>query len=71
MIMNKETIKVEGMSCEHCVKAVTKAVNALPGIGSVEVDLKSGTVSVEHDPSQSTLDKIKFEIEEQGYDIVS
>ncbi len=69
--MNNETIKVEGMSCEHCVKAVTNAVNALPGIGSVEVDLKSGTVKVEHDPSQSTLDKIKFEIEEQGYDIVS
>lgn len=69
--MMKETIKVEGMSCEHCVKAVTGAVSALPGIGSVEVDLKAGTVSVEHDTSQSSIDQIKAEIEEQGYDVVS
>ncbi|MBA4698546.1 MAG: copper chaperone CopZ [Ruminococcus sp.] len=69
--MEKSIIKVDGMSCEHCVKAVTNAVNALPGIESVEVDLKAGTVTVEHDPAQSPADKIKFEIEEQGYDIVS
>jgi len=58
------------MSCEHCVKAVTKAVNAFPGIGAVAVDLKAGTVTVEHDPEQSPLEKIKFEIEEQGYDVI-
>lgn len=69
--MEKSIIRVDGMSCEHCVNAVTKAVNALPGISSVNVDLKAGTVTVEHDPAQSPLDKIKFEIEEQGYDIVS
>lgn len=69
--MEQSIIKVDGMSCEHCVKAVTNAVNALPGINSVNVDLSAGTVTVEHDPVQSPLDKIKFEIEEQGYDIVS
>lgn len=69
--MEKSIIRVDGMSCEHCVNAVTKAVNALPGISSVNVDLKAGTVTVEHDPAQSPVDKIKFEIEEQGYDIVS
>jgi copper chaperone len=68
--MVKNVLNVEGMSCEHCVKAVTGAVNALPGIDSVEVDLDAGTVTVEHDPVQSPLDKIKSEIEEQGYDIV-
>jgi len=68
--MEKSLIKVDGMSCEHCVNAVTKAVNALPGIGGVDIDLGAGTVTVEHDPAQSTLDKIKYEIEEQGYDIV-
>lgn len=67
--MEKATLKVDGMSCEHCVKAVTKAVGALPGIGGVEVDLKAGTVTVEHDPRLSSLDVIKAEIEEQGYDV--
>ena len=37
--MEKTIIKVEGMSCEHCVKAVTNAVNSVTGIGSVSVDL--------------------------------
>ena len=67
--MEKVVIKVSGMSCSHCVKAVTSAVSALPGISSVDVDLKAGTVSVEHDPVQSPLDKIKAEIEEAGYDV--
>ena len=56
------------MSCEHCVKAVTKAVGAA-GYRGVEVDLKAGTVTVEHDPRLSSLDVIKAEIEEQGYDV--
>jgi copper chaperone len=69
--MSKTILTVEGMSCEHCVKAVTGAVSALPGIESVAVDLDAGLVTVVHDPDQSPLDKIKFEIEEQGYDVVA
>ena len=67
--MEKATINVKGMSCEHCVKAVTNAVTALPGIGGVAVYLKSGTVEVEHDPAVTSIEKIKAEIEEQGYDV--
>jgi copper chaperone len=67
--VEKSVVSVDGMSCEHCVKAVTKAVTALPGIGGVAVDLAAGTVTVEHDPVQSPLGRIKAEIEEQGYDI--
>lgn len=69
--METTILKVNGMSCEHCVKSITKAVSALPGIGSVKVDLTAGTVSVEHDPEQSPLDKIKAEIEDQGYDVIA
>ncbi|MDR3344381.1 MAG: cation transporter [Oscillospiraceae bacterium] len=67
--MEKVTIKVDGMMCDRCVQAVTKAVSALPGIGGVAVDLDGGTVTVEHEPAQSPLEKIAFEIEEQGYDV--
>lgn len=68
--MEKTILKVDGMSCEHCVKAIIKALNALSGVGGIAVDLKSGTVTVEYDPAQSPLDKIKLEIEDQGYDVV-
>ena len=64
-------LNVEGMSCEHCVKAVTAAVSALEGIQSVTVDLKAGTVSVEHDPAKSPVEKIIAGIEDQGYDVVA
>jgi copper chaperone len=64
-------LNVEGMSCEHCVKAIKNAVGALPGISIVSVNLKLKTVTVEHDPAQTPLDKIKLEIEDQGYDVLS
>ena len=51
-------------------KAVTKAVGALSGVSDVSVDLKAKTVTVRHDPALVTLDKIKFEIEDQGYEVV-
>lgn len=68
--MIKTVIKVEGMSCEHCVRAVTGALSALPGVSEVSVDLKAGLVTVGHDETQSPADKLKSEIEEQGYDVV-
>lgn len=68
--MEKTVINVEGMACEHCVKAITKAVEAVPGVSGVSVNLEAKTVTVEHDPDRAPLDKIKFEIEDQGYDVV-
>jgi copper chaperone len=68
--MEKLTLQVDGMSCEHCKNAVTKAVSALPGVSSVDVDLKAKTVTVQHDPSLATLEKIKAEIQELDYEVV-
>ncbi len=69
--MEKTILKVDGMSCEHCVKAVKNAVGALSGINNVSVDLSAKTVEVEYDPQKSPLDKIKSEIEEQGYEVIA
>lgn len=68
--MEKTILNVEGMSCEHCVKAVTNAVSALDGVDGVQVDLAAKTVTVEHDPARTPLEKIKSEIEDQGYEVV-
>jgi len=67
--METTILHVDGMSCEHCVKAIQNAVGVLPGVQSVAVDLKAKTVTVAHDPSAAPVDKIKAEIEDQGYDI--
>jgi len=68
--MEKSIIKVDGMSCEHCVKAIKKAVSALSGVSDVAVDLKAKTVTVEHGPALQ-LEQIKTEIKDQGYDIIA
>jgi copper chaperone len=70
MAMEKATIKVDGMSCEHCVKAVTEAAGELPGVGGVKVSLEAGTAEVGYDPAKVSLDAIKAAIEDQGYDVV-
>jgi copper chaperone len=68
--MGKTVVNVEGMSCQHCVKAVTNAVGALAGVSNVVVDLAAKTATVEYDPAQCSVEKIKQEIEDQGYDVV-
>ncbi|MCL7747457.1 copper chaperone CopZ [Halalkalibacter alkaliphilus] len=68
--MEKATIQVKGMSCNHCVSAVEGSVGKLDGVRSVEVNLANGTVVVDYEASSLSLDAIKEEIEEQGYDVV-
>lgn len=68
--MSNVILNVEGMSCAHCVNAVTKAVTALEGVGGVNVDLAGKTVTVDYNADQVSLESIKDAIEEEGYDVV-
>lgn len=68
--MRNITLNVEGMSCSHCVNAVTKAVTAMEGVSGVSVDLEGKTVTVDYDADQVSLESIKEAIEEEGYDVV-
>ena len=47
--MSKTTIKVEGMMCEGCVNNVSESLGKIPGVESVDVNLKKGTATVMHD----------------------
>jgi copper chaperone len=67
--MEKVTLKVNGMSCNHCVNAVESSVGKLAGVQTVKVDLKEGNVDVEFNPSEVSLNKIKETIDDQGYDV--
>lgn len=68
--MEKAVIKVEGMSCSHCENAIKTAVGSLDGVSKVAVNLKDKTVAVSYENIKVTLDTIKSEIEEQGYDVL-
>jgi len=67
--MEKTIINVEGMSCSHCVNAVTNAVKSLEGVSEVQVDLDTKTATVDYDSDKITLEAIKAAIEEEGYDV--
>jgi len=66
--MEKKTLKVKGMSCEHCVKAVTNALSALAGVANVSVNLKDGTASFSYDPALASIEAIKAAITDEGFE---
>jgi copper chaperone len=62
----KTTIKIKGMSCNHCVMAVNKALNQIDGISDVQVDLEKGEATFDHGTSVD-MAQIKQQIEQAGY----
>lgn len=58
---------MEGMSCGHCVMAVKKAIEALDGVRSAEVDLGNKEAVVEYEGEKTGLVKIKAAVREAGY----
>ncbi len=60
--------KVEGMSCNHCVQAITKSLTKLDSRAKVSVDLATQLVTVDSVEDSKTL---AAEIEEAGYTVVS
>ncbi|ABY44670.1 copper chaperone CopZ [Bacillus mycoides] len=67
--MEQLTLKVEGMSCGHCVNSIESNVKELNGVEQVKVQLAEGTVEVTIDSSVVTLKDIVAVIEDQGYEI--
>ncbi len=65
--MTIRTFAVEGMTCDHCVAAVTIEVGKVPGISDVIVDLEQGTLTVTGDASRQALAEA---VDEAGYALV-
>jgi copper chaperone len=63
------TYRVQGMTCGHCVQAVSTEVGALPGVEKVDVDLPTGMVTV---TSQAQLDaeRVRVAVDEAGYELL-
>ncbi|MGA5465849.1 cation transporter [Mycobacterium sp. NPDC050041] len=60
------TLNVRGMSCGHCVAAITSAVSPLPGVTEVTVDLERGLVTVDGTADGAS---VVAAIEDTGYDV--
>lgn len=66
--MANTVLKVEGMSCGHCVSVVEKALKEIGAEG--KVDLAGKKVEINYDESKVSEAALKEAIEEQGYDVV-
>ncbi|GAF14682.1 copper(I) chaperone CopZ [Bacillus sp. JCM 19046] len=66
--MEQATIAVTGMSCGHCVASIEKALTNLSGVDQVSVSLEKSEVDVSYNQELITINEIKEEIEDQGYD---
>jgi copper chaperone len=64
--MIKEKIKIEGMSCEHCVMAVRKELSRLP----LKIkDVSIGSAEIEYEETKVTSEDIKQAIDNAGYSV--
>jgi copper ion binding protein len=64
--MSTATWTVDGMTCEHCVAAVSEEVGALPGVTAVEVDLATGALTVTSEPAVDE-NAVATAVDEAGY----
>jgi len=65
-----KTIKISGMSCEHCVKAVTRALMDVDGIENISVSLEKNEAVFE-ETGPVDYDEVKRKIEDAGYELES
>lgn len=66
--MTTTTYTVSGMTCGHCVTAVTEELTRLTGVREVRVDLTSGRVDVDSDQPLAD-DEVRAAVDEAGYQL--
>jgi len=64
------TYTVSGMTCGHCVSAVSSEISKLPGVTGVDVDLSSGAVTVTSTAGLAGAD-VAAAVDEAGYELVA
>ncbi|GAB3852135.1 heavy-metal-associated domain-containing protein [Micromonospora andamanensis] len=66
--MASTTYQVQGMTCGHCVNAVSTEIGAIEGVTDVQVDLAAGRVTVTSDKPLSE-DVVRAAVDEAGYEL--
>ena len=65
----EKTIKIEGMSCGHCSAAVTKALESVPGVSDVNVDLESKSATLKVLDGAASDGALRKAVEDAGYEV--
>lgn len=66
--MSTTTYRVQGMTCSHCVNAVTEEVSKIAGVTNVDVDLSTGYVDIESEVPVSDA-AVREAVDEAGYEL--
>jgi len=69
--MAQSTLRIQGMTCNHCVMRVAKALKAVDGVTDASVDLQKGEAVVTYDDARVSRDKLSFAVVEAGYKVAS
>jgi copper chaperone len=67
--MDRLTMKIDGMSCGHCVGSVTKALESLDGVDVEQVSIGEATVA--YDPATTSPATITQAVEDEGYTVAT
>lgn len=67
--MNSLKIKVNGMTCQHCVMRVEKALLNVEEVESVNIDLNSGDVNVQYNGNEDITTTLKKAVNNAGYKV--
>lgn len=65
--MARTTLDVSGMTCNHCVKSVTDALEEVGGVRSARVDLDAGTALVDYDDARTSPRELTTAVADAGY----
>ena len=65
--MKTTRLDIEGMSCEHCVRAVKTALCNTPGVHAATVDLRAGAAEVEYEEEAVAPEQLVAAVESEGY----
>ena len=65
--MATATLKITGMSCGHCVRSVTEALESVEGVRSAKVDLEAGRATVEYDENTTDPTDLVDAVMDEGY----
>ncbi len=65
MAVERTTLHIDGMSCDHCVRAVRRALEAVPGVAVQSVAV--GTATVDYDEREVPLERVLDAVNDEGY----
>ena len=67
--MKQELVKVEGMTCQHCLQTITDALKNISGLNGIDVDLDKKEVNVRFDENETSLQEITNKIIQIGFEL--